>query len=86
MVTPHVKGQITLDPGDMYAVISDGIFEACNTAGEQFGVGRTRDLLASAAPDGAAAALDRLRQEVAAFTRGTTQQDDQTVIIIVRKT
>ena len=76
--------EIALGPGDIFAVISDGIFEARDGTGQMFGTDRVVEVLRSrhrAAPD---RILSGLREAVAAFTGDTPAADDRTAIIIKR--
>lgn len=72
---------IQLDDQDTLLMFTDGVSEACNARGEEFGDERlvscaTTDL--SAAP---AVLLQRLFAELRAFARGTEQADDMTLAI-----
>ncbi|MCF7957577.1 MAG: SpoIIE family protein phosphatase [Phycisphaerae bacterium] len=70
--------------GDIFAVISDGIFEARNPQRQQFGMPRVTTLLQQCHQRSAAAILERLREAVNDFSDNASPQDDQTVIIIKR--
>jgi serine phosphatase RsbU (regulator of sigma subunit) len=78
---PHV-----LQPGDMVAVLSDGIFEACNATGEAFGSGRATAVIREHRAAPAAAILAALRAALAAFTQGGAADDDRTALIVKRLT
>jgi phosphoserine phosphatase len=76
--------EIALAPGDIFAVISDGIFEAGDGSGQMFGTDRVVEVLRArhrAAPD---RILSALREAVAEFTGDTPAADDRTAIIIKR--
>jgi serine phosphatase RsbU (regulator of sigma subunit) len=73
---------ITLAPGDVYAVISDGIYEAADPDSRLFGIERTGNLLARTHDRPAAEIIETLRTEVHSFTRGAPADDDRTAIII----
>jgi serine phosphatase RsbU (regulator of sigma subunit) len=75
---------IAMRPGDIFAVISDGIFEAVNNAGEQFAVERTKNVIHEHCKDSAEQILQALREAVADFTDNAPAEDDRTVIIIKR--
>ena len=78
----EVADPITLAPGDIFAVISDGIFEAANPDSEQFKQKRVRDIIAQNAHHSATKIIDALRQAVNDFTHNAPPDDDQTIIII----
>lgn len=71
-----------LAPGDLFAVISDGIFESRNAAGEQFGSERVQDCFRRARDCGAQEMITQLRAAVEAFTGGAPAEDDRTAILI----
>jgi sigma-B regulation protein RsbU (phosphoserine phosphatase) len=75
---------VQLAAGDVFAVISDGVFEARNAADEMFGVERVAGLLMRSAGESAERICERLREELAAFTGDTPASDDRTVILIKR--
>lgn len=78
------KEPLVLEPGDLYAAISDGIFEAADPAGEEFGTERVVELLRAHREAPLAELLDSLRREVEEFTEGAPPSDDRTVILIRR--
>ncbi len=73
---------VSLEPGDLVIVCSDGVTEARNRAGDEFG----RDRLVEAVRDrhGAKpeAVLEHLIGEVKHFSEGTAQADDVTVLVL----
>lgn len=76
--------RITLLPGDMLLLFTDGFFEWAGPDGTQFGqdrlaavVGRDRDLPA-------AGIIRAVYDEAVAFARGTRQADDCTAVIVKR--
>jgi len=73
-------GHVRMATGDMLCVVSDGITEAANAAGELYGAARVERALASA--PSARAAVDALRRDVAAFVGAAVQSDDMTVLAL----
>ena len=75
---------VPIGPGDSLLVYSDGITEACNHNGEQYG----QERLIAAFEAGRKAALvpfallDSLQQTLKGFTGGAPALDDQTAIIV----
>ena len=75
---------IALGPGDIFAVISDGIFEAKGPDDEELGVDRAVAVLRRHHQAPASDILDRIRRAVEAFTGGAPADDDRTIILIKR--
>jgi serine phosphatase RsbU (regulator of sigma subunit) len=75
----------TMHPGDVFAVLSDGIFETTNDSGEQFGIQRAVDVLLAHHEGTAGLMVTRLRQALAQFSRGIKSRDDRTAIIVKRE-
>ncbi len=73
---------IKMQRGDIYAVISDGIYEAADAQRQQFGVDRAMDVIREHHARSPAQILDALRAAVDAFTGGAAADDDRTVIFI----
>jgi diguanylate cyclase (GGDEF)-like protein len=80
----YVEVCVPIGPGDSLLVYSDGITEACNAGGEQYG----QERLIAAFEAGRKAALvpfallDSLQQTLKGFTGGAPTLDDQTAIIV----
>jgi sigma-B regulation protein RsbU (phosphoserine phosphatase) len=73
---------IHLDPGDTIVVFSDGVSEALNAAGEEFGDGLLLDAVLAAGNIPAQALVERVIAAVREFTRGAAQSDDITVMVV----
>jgi len=73
---------LELAPGDSCVVFSDGVTEARNTNGDEFGEERVLSCVTanSAVPPGTL--LETLFREVQEFSAGTPQGDDQTVLVL----
>jgi serine phosphatase RsbU (regulator of sigma subunit) len=78
----YTFSQSRLSPGDKVVVYSDGISEAHDHAGVHFGSRRVRDLLAKMSQSGCHEIHDALMQELNAFTDGTEQHDDMTLVVL----
>jgi phosphoserine phosphatase RsbU/P len=68
--------------GDTLVVYSDGLTDAENLAGEEFGEARLRALIYANAPLGIAALESSLLTELDRFTQGAPQTDDITFLLI----
>jgi sigma-B regulation protein RsbU (phosphoserine phosphatase) len=73
---------IKLEPGDHLVLYTDGVLEALNTAGEEFGERRLRDLLQESRLCTTAEILARLQEAVTAFSANTPQHDDITMMVL----
>jgi len=73
---------VTVQPGDIIAVISDGIFEAADRAGNQFGIDRVTGLIVKHRDKSPSEIIAELRAEVDRFTDGAPANDDRTGIVI----
>jgi serine phosphatase RsbU (regulator of sigma subunit) len=81
-----VVAPITMGPGDVLAVFSDGIYEAMDPDGRQFGADRVRAVITDHREQTAEAILAAVRREVEAFARGRAADDDRTGILVRRAT
>jgi sigma-B regulation protein RsbU (phosphoserine phosphatase) len=72
--------EVDLTPGDLLAVFTDGVTEATNAAGEEFGEERLIAAIRSNANESAKGVLDGVRRMVEQFS-GRDQADDLTLIV-----
>lgn len=82
---PHAEyqsGTVRLGPGDHLVLFTDGVLEARNSAGEEFGDARIRRLLQENARSTAAGLLRNLKDQLAAFSANTPQHDDITMMVL----
>jgi len=80
----YVESTVPIGIGDSLLVFSDGISEARNAGGEEFGVNRLADLLAVGCQSRLKppALLNSIRQAVGIFTSDAEPVDDQTALIV----
>ena len=76
------QGVECLEQGDILVMYSDGIVEAANASGEEFGEHRLIAAIESSLGDGPDAIRDRILQEVRMFTASDRLEDDQTLLAI----
>jgi len=72
---------IELEPSDVLICYTDGISEAVNLDGEEFGEERLSRLVARNCERNASGILEELLNELSTFCEGTTPQDDQTALV-----
>jgi anti-sigma regulatory factor (Ser/Thr protein kinase) len=76
---------LEMQEGDVLALLSDGIYEYCNAAGQAFGEQRVEAIVAAHRGGSMQALTSRLLAEVADFADGALQQDDITVVLVRRE-
>jgi len=78
----YESGNATVAPGDILVIYTDGVVEAENGAGEEYGDQRLLELM-KAPPGGTAAdQMKHLMSSLDAFVRSTRQHDDITCLIM----
>lgn len=73
---------VTLQPGDHLILFTDGVVEALNVAGEEFGKERLFALLNGKARASAPELLSSVRKAVLSFATNTPQHDDITLMVL----
>jgi sigma-B regulation protein RsbU (phosphoserine phosphatase) len=73
---------VQLASGDVLLAYTDGVTEALNTAGEEFGERRLQDLLASSVQLSADAIRIRIVENVNRWCEGAPQHDDLTFVVV----
>jgi serine phosphatase RsbU (regulator of sigma subunit) len=68
--------------GDVFVAYTDGITEADNRQGEQWGVKRLENLLRSCSRATSEQIIRRILDEVSAFANGQPQRDDMTLVVM----
>jgi sigma-B regulation protein RsbU (phosphoserine phosphatase) len=81
---PYAEGRMALHSGETCVVFSDGISEAVNPAGEQFGEERISRILLQLRNRTSAEIRDGLIEAVRAHAGGAAQADDITVVVVKR--
>jgi serine phosphatase RsbU (regulator of sigma subunit) len=79
-----VPVNLTMKPGDIVLLITDGFFEWENSAGEQFGTERLAAAVRQFSDHEPEVIIAELYDSVMNFTQGTPQQDDLTAVLIKR--
>ncbi len=78
---PYEAASYRLSPGDVLCLITDGVTEAENAAGEFYGRQRLEDLLARLAPDADADEVgEAIRHDVERFAAGVEPSDDVAIL------
>jgi serine phosphatase RsbU (regulator of sigma subunit) len=82
---PHAsyeQEELQLTAGDSLAVFSDGVSEALNPKGDEYGEDRIRETLAPHWLEPSDAALQTLLNSVREFAQGAPQNDDVTALVV----
>lgn len=79
---PYSQQSVKLVPGDTVVVFSDGVSEALDSAGEEFGDDRVLASIQAAAGTNAQTLVTQVFDAVRDFTAGTAQGDDITAMVI----
>ena len=75
----------SISPGDTVLFYTDGVTEAMNADGEEFGMERLRSIFADAPPVDSKEATERVFEAVHDFAGGTPQSDDVTCLALVHR-
>ncbi len=76
---------VALDPGDCLVFYTDGVTEAIDRGGEEFGLEAMKRAVQESASQGAAAVVRKVAEAVRAFVGDHPQHDDITLIAIRKK-
>jgi phosphoserine phosphatase RsbU/P len=79
---PYQSGKITLQSGDWLVIFTDGVVEAMNVQGEEYGEDRLLQVMASGAAATPDQMLLRIMDDVDLFVGTTPQHDDITCLLL----
>ena len=87
MPLTSLRPAVELDflPGDILVLLSDGIYEYHDAAGEQFGEQRVESIVQANRGKSTAELSAILLDAVQAFAQGAPQEDDMTVVLVKRE-
>lgn len=78
---PYEQAKLDVSPGDLLVMYSDGLVEATNPRGEEYGEGRLRELLATITQKDAEEIRRAILASLAAFSGATALRDDLTIVV-----
>ena len=78
-------GETELKSGEALVIYSDGVSEANNLKGEEFGMERLIEVVSKNLRSSASGMRDRIESELSAFTQTAPANDDITLVIVKRK-
>jgi phosphoserine phosphatase RsbU/P len=81
---PFEETSLTLASGDVLVIYTDGVSEAVNAAGDEFGDARLADIVRHASGAPSAAIVDQVFDAIEAHAGDTPQFDDITLMVLRR--
>jgi sigma-B regulation protein RsbU (phosphoserine phosphatase) len=78
----YQRGRIQLRPGDIFAAYTDGITEAMDVQGEQYGLQRLVNLVRSERTSPAKQIVETVLSEVDRFSTNSPDEDDRVMLIL----
>jgi len=78
----YQQGSLALEPGDVLVAYTDGISEAMNPAGEEWGEQRLIETVRENRCETARVLIDRIMAAADAFVGGAAQHDDMTLVVV----
>ena len=79
---PYADETEQLQSGDVLIVYTDGVTEALDVEGQEFGEERLVSILTQRHTEAATAILDAIVEGVSTFARGAAQHDDVTAMVV----
>jgi hypothetical protein len=79
---PYQSGSVTLAPGDWIVIFTDGVIEAVNTQGEEFGEQRLLSVINASATQSPGELLQSILRHIDVFVGATPQHDDMTLLLV----
>jgi serine phosphatase RsbU (regulator of sigma subunit) len=80
----YAAGALELRPGDTLAIYTDGITEAANPAGEEYGIGRLEEVLRAGRAQPLPALAAAIEDDSQRFAKGEPYADDRTLVLLRR--
>jgi serine phosphatase RsbU (regulator of sigma subunit) len=84
-IAEYERAEVTLAPGDLVVLYTDGITEAANAAGDEFGLERLEKVVTEQAREPLVALAVAIETAVEVFAEERRFADDRTVVILRRE-
>jgi sigma-B regulation protein RsbU (phosphoserine phosphatase) len=84
-VVEYERVEIVLGPGDLVVLYTDGITEAANPKGDEFGLDRLQAVVQKHSREPLVALAVAIETAVEVFADGTPFGDDRTVVMVRRE-
>jgi sigma-B regulation protein RsbU (phosphoserine phosphatase) len=78
----YEQKRLHVQSGDMLVFCTDGIIEAMNAGGQQYTLGRLKNVIENGAAGGADKLVQAIREDVSLHVAGARQHDDQTLLLL----
>lgn len=78
-------GEVQLQPGESLVIYSDGVSEANNLKGDEFGMERLEEVIKQNIKSSASGLRDKVESALSAFTQTAPANDDITLVIVKKK-
>jgi sigma-B regulation protein RsbU (phosphoserine phosphatase) len=79
---PYQSGSVVLAPGDWLVIFTDGVVEAMNTRGDEYGEQRLLAIIAGGSNTTPAEMMRRILADLDGFVGNTPQHDDVTCLLV----
>jgi serine phosphatase RsbU (regulator of sigma subunit) len=83
-IATYKESRTTMQPGDVLVMFTDGVTEAVNPAGDDYGEARLAELVVRMKDNSVAEIVDAIHADVATYTEGAPAADDITVVVTRR--
>ena len=84
-VVEYEKAEIILGPGDLVMLYTDGITEAANPKGDEYGLDRLQEVVRKHSQEPLVALAVAIETAVEVFVDGTPFGDDRTIVMLRRE-
>jgi stage II sporulation SpoE-like protein len=75
------RRELAFEPGDVFVLHTDGVYESTNANGESYGLDRLASIVAESGLSGARELRDLIVNDVERFRGGDKQRDDVTIVV-----
>jgi len=78
----YQSGSVVLAPGDWLVIFTDGVVEAMNTRGDEYGEPRLLAAIATSSVGSPGQMMQRIMTDLDVFVGNTPQHDDVTCLLV----
>jgi sigma-B regulation protein RsbU (phosphoserine phosphatase) len=78
----YAQKRFTVEPGDLLVLYTDGVVEAMNEAGRQYGLQSLKDSISRAPDSDPQQLVHNVREDLEAFVGNASRHDDQTMLVM----